>query len=163
MKKLLTATAALAALSVGVAKAADTQVIATVTAICEVNIQPDLLADFGIDPVAGGTFDVVDAIQFNCNDGDGATVELRSSEGHLESDDNEDQGVDYRVGLITAASPVLVLNADTGANDTFVSQNYTNAELNAGGGLATLVFDLLEAPTLAGGYSDTLAVEIQAN
>lgn len=148
----------------GISHASDTQLIGTVEAVCEAQVNGTLLMDFGIDPVAGQTES--QGVQVRCNDGDGATVELRSAEGGLESDDNEDFSVEYTATLVEAASGInlsLTTSPGVGLNDEFVSQDIGGSASLSGGVIAALDVTLNDTPVWAGGYSDTLSVEITAN
>lgn len=148
----------------GIANASDTQLIGTVAAVCEAEVNGTLLMDFGIDPQAGDSQN--QGVQVRCNDGDGATVELRSAEGGLESDDNEDFSVEYTATLVNAATGInlsLTTSPGVGLNDEFVDQAIGGSAALAGGVVAALDVTLNDTPVWAGGYSDTLSVEITAN
>jgi len=148
----------------GIAQASDTQLIGTVEAVCEAEVNGTLLMDFGIDPQAGDSES--QGVEVRCNDGDGATVELRSAEGGLESDDNEDFSVEYTATLVEAATGInlsLTTSPGVGLNDEFVDQNIGGSAALAGGVVAALEVTLNDTPVWSGGYSDTLSVEITAN
>lgn len=148
----------------GLAQASDTQLIGTVAAVCVAKVESSLLMDFGIDPQAGDSQD--QDVRIRCNDGDGATVELRSAEGGLESDDNEDFSVEYTATLVEAATGInlsLTTSPGVGLNDEFVDQAIGGSASLAGGVVAALEVTLEDTPVWAGGYSDTLSVEITAN
>lgn len=165
MKNVLKASVLGVSLAVAAAaQASDTQLIGTVEAICEAKVNASLLMDFGIDPQAGDTQS--QDVEIRCNDGDGATVALRSAEGGLESDDNEDFNVDYEAVLTEAASGInltLTTSPGVGPNDQEVTQNIGGSIALASGQTASLDVELLGTPFWAGGYSDTLSVEITAN
>lgn len=165
MKNLTKLTVLSASILVGgMAHASDTQLIGTVEAVCEANVQGSLLMDFGIDPVAGDS--VSQDVEIQCNDGDGATVELRSAEGGLESDDNEDFSVEYTATLVEGSTGInlsLTTSPGVGLNDEFVDQNIAGGLTLAGGVSAALDVTLNDTPLFSGGYSDTLSVEITAN
>jgi len=164
MKNLTKIALVSASLFAGVSQASDTQLIGTVQAVCEAEVNGTLLMDFGIDPVAGQTQS--QGVKIRCNDGDGATVELRSAEGGLESDDNEDFSVEYTATLNNAATGIalsLTTSPGIGLNDEFVDQNIAGSAALSGGVIAALDVTLNDTPVWAGGYSDTLSVEITAN
>ena len=108
-----------------------------------------------------------DDINIACNDGDGATLVLRSSEGGMESDDNEDLSIEYTAELTSAGIPELPLSLTTspgaGVNDEFVSVDVLGSPALAIGGVtAALKVTLNDTAAFAGGYSDTISVEITA-
>jgi len=164
MKNLTKIALVSASLFAGVSHASDTQLIGTVEAVCEAEVNGTLLMDFGLDPQAGDTASQNVAVR--CNDGDGATVELRSAEGGLESDDNEDFSVEYTATLVEASTGInlsLTTSPGIGLNDEFVDQAIGGSAALAGGVAAALDVTLNDTPVWAGGYSDTLSVEITAN
>lgn len=165
MRKLFLAGVASLALSVSATSAmsADTQLAGFVTPVCEVDIS-SLLLDFGVDPVSGDT--TASDVDVQCNDIDGATVQLRSAEGGLESDDFEDFNVNYTASLVEAASGIdltLVTVGGVGPNDQTAEQVVPGSVALRDGQIAELTVELNGTPTWAGGYSDTLSVEITAN
>lgn len=129
-----------------------------VSPVCEVSIfDEDLyLAD---NMSAGDTIST--GLSFNCNDADGATVDMASSEGGLESDDQEDLEVEY-VATLTAGALSLVLDTGPaqGNNDVSVSGNLAASGTPTAGSLDIVLTD--SAPW-AGGYSDTISIDITAN
>ena len=133
----------------------------SVPPICAVaNLNPSL--NFA-NIVAGAS--VSDPFDVRCNDVDGATMKLTSSEGHLESDDFEDQGVGYVASL--SQGPIglnLNLNATSGINDISNTDNMPGSfALAAGVNNANFQATLTGNGVWAGGYSDTLTVDITAN
>ena len=156
--------AALAAVISSPSWSSDTQLIGTVESVCEATVNSSLLMDFGIDPQAGDS--VSQNLSIQCNDGDGATVELRSAEGGLESDDNEDMSVEYTADLVAAPIALnlsLTTSPGPGLNDESVAQTIAGGVALASGTAATLDVTLSATPVFSGGYSDTLSVEITAN
>lgn len=108
-----------------------------------------------------------DDINISCNDGDGATLVLRSSEGGMESDDNEDLSIEYTAVLESPAIPELPLSLTTttgvGLNDEFASVEVAGSPALAIGGVAAaLTVTLNDTAAFAGGYSDTISVEVTA-
>ena len=165
MRKLFLAGVASLALSVSATSAmsADTPLAGFVTPVCEVDIS-SLLLDFGVDPVSGDT--TGSDVDVQCNDIDGATIQLRSAEGGLESDDFEDFNVNYTASLVEAASGInltLVTVGGVGPNDQTAEQVVPGSVELRDGQIAELTVELNGTPTWAGGYSDTLSVEITAN
>ena len=165
MRKLFLAGVASFALSLSATSAmsADTQLSGFVTPVCEVEVA-ELLLDWGVDPVSGDI--VVSDVDVQCNDIDGATVQLRSAEGGLESDDFEDFNVNYTATLVEAATGInltLATVGGAGPNDQTAEQVVPGSADLRDGQIAELTVELNGTPTWAGGYSDTLSVEITAN
>lgn len=165
MRKLFLAGVASLALSVSATSAmsADTQLAGFVTPVCEVDIS-SLLLDFGVDPVSGDI--AASDVDVQCNDIDGATIQLRSAEGGLESDDFEDFNINYTATLFEAASGIdltLITVGGVGPNDQTAEQVVPGSVELRDGQIAELTVELNGTPTWAGGYSDTLSVEITAN
>ncbi|AQR60494.1 hypothetical protein BZG35_01605 [Brevundimonas sp. LM2] len=108
---------------------------------------------------------VTDAFDVRCNDVDGATMSLTSAEGHLESDDFEDQGVGYNVNMSQAAIGLsLSLAALVGINDISNTDALPGSfTLASGVNNAAFTATLAGNGVWAGGYSDTLTVDITAN
>lgn len=164
MKKLTICAAAITALFGTQVNAApgDVQLVGYVSPVCEVTGLATQLLDFG---------DVTDIqtvslnLGMQCNDVDGATVSLTSSEGGLESDDNEDFALEYTATFAPTGLSPLVLNAPggPGLNDVSVDVAYPGSSTLAGGVGATLTVATTETATWAGGYSDTLTVNITSN
>jgi len=104
------------------------------------------------------------SITILCNDADGANLSLRSSESGLESDDNEDQEIDYTAVLSSSVIGGGSLSLDTslGGNDSEAETVLTASAALAGGQTASLVVTLNEDGTFSGGYSDTLSINIEA-
>lgn len=163
MKKLLSiaAPAALLAAAAAISSpafASNAHVSGFVSPVCEVSIDfEDLyMAD---NLVAGAT--VGTPLSFDCNDTDGATVSMTSSEGGLESDDQEDLEVEY-VATLTAGALTLILDTGPaqGNNDVGVDGQLPASGTPTAG---TLNVVLSETAPWAGGYSDTLSIDITAN
>ena len=164
MKKLLqiAAPAALLAATVAIstpAFAGNAHVSGFVSPVCEVTItfEDMYLAD---NLVAG--FSASTPVDFNCNDTDGATVSMTTSEGGLESDDQEDLEVEY-VATLTAGSLSLIL--DTGANGQGNNDETVDGQLPASGSVTAGSLDIVLSDTApwAGGYSDTISIDVVAN
>ncbi len=164
MKKLITTTASLAAiLAASVAfsvpaNAGNAIVQGFVSPVCEVAIFDEdlyLASNMG----AGATIGT--GLEFNCNDTDGATIDMASSEGGLESDDQEDLEVEY-VATLTAGALTMVLDTGPlqGNNDVSVSGQLPASGSPTGG---TLEIVLTDSAPWAGGYSDTISIDITAN
>lgn len=163
MKKLLSVAAPAAILAAAAAFstpafAGNAIVQGFVSPVCEVSIfDEDLyLAD---NMSAGDTIGT--GMEFNCNDTDGATVSMTSSEGGLESDDQEDLEVEY-VATLTAGALSLVLDTGPlqGNNDVTVDGQLAASGTPTAGNLTVVLTD--SAPW-AGGYSDTISIDVTAN
>ncbi|MEZ9536812.1 hypothetical protein AB4160_01250 [Shewanella sp. 10N.286.51.B8] len=162
MRKITLIAASLTALFASTANAGDVQLVGFVPAVCEVTGLNTQLNDFGNLQGANTASD----IDFNveCNDVDGANIEMISAEGGLESDDAEDQSMPYTATLaIVGYSSDLVLNAPggMGTNGANINQDYSAGGL-LGGASATLSFSTPGGASWSGGYSDTLTVQINA-
>lgn len=159
---ILTAVAAAAlAVAGGASAQQQTNLGGSVAPICAVaNLNPSL----NFASIATGQ-QVSDQFDVRCNDVDGATIKLTSAEGHLESDDFEDQGVGYIANL--SQGPIglnLTLNATSGVNDISNTDNMPGSfTLAAGVNNANFLATLTGNGVWAGGYSDTLTVDITAN
>ncbi|MGH1428960.1 MAG: hypothetical protein ACRBEE_13535 [Arenicella sp.] len=141
----------------------DTHLTGEVKAVCEAKVLKDL--DFGQDGITAGAM-LNTPVKIRCNDADGATVKLISSEGGLESDDNEDFSVEYTADLTEGASGLnisLTTSPGVGLNDEFEEQTLPGSLALAGGVDADLKVTVNDSPVFAGGYSDTLTVTIAAN
>lgn len=146
----------------GSAQAANTQLSGFVEAVCEVT---GLASNFNFQGGEAGTVLIDIPVGIQCNDGDGAVVELRSSEGGLESDDNEDLNFDYRARVFSPGIGLdltLVTPDGVGPNDQSVTADVAGSVALAGGVNAALGVTLLDDLVFAGGYSDTLALDITA-
>lgn len=166
MKKLIQMSAACAALLTATtvlstaAQADDVHLIGDVNPFCELGIEPGFDEEMDFEtPIAGDSLDL--GWVYRCNDFDGATVRMTSTEGGLESDDVEDLEIEY-VATMTLGAFALAL-------DTGVSTNVNDIEVEGDiGGSNTPVFGnlnvtLSDSAPYAGGYSDTLQVDIEAN
>ncbi|MGB3739360.1 MAG: hypothetical protein WA948_08410 [Pontixanthobacter sp.] len=159
--------AAVPALAVSVPAAAQAgggQMVGTVTPVCEVN---DLFGTIAFDSLTAGA-SISDSVNLRCNDADGATVTLISSEGGLESDDNEDLEIEYTATLTNSAidggSVTLDLPLGTqGDNDASASENASGSTAFATGVAGSLEVTLKETAVWAGGYSDTITVQLTAS
>lgn len=158
MKKLI-ALSVLATLSSGAAVAENLNLGGSVESICEVsNIDT---AHFFPTLAAGNSKNVTFDLQ--CNDADGATMSLTTSEGHLQNADNENRGVGYTAKL-TAEAFDFTLSAEDGKNDQVASQSKPGSETLAAGGVAgNILLTVTQTPVYSGTYSDTLKLAITAN
>lgn len=141
----------------------DTQLVGQIAAVCEAKVMGNLL-NFGQGIAAGSTANTDVSVQ--CNDADGATVKLITSEGGLESDDNEDFSVEYTADLTEATTGLaisLTTSPGVGLNDEYEEQTLSGSLALAGGVVASLDVVINDTPVFAGGYSDTLTVTIAAN
>ena len=146
------------------AMAVDTTMNGAVPEVCEISGLDNFLQFSSM--TSGQTVSDNDLI-IQCNDADGATVELRSAEGGMEADDDEDFALTYDATL-SAPGVVglpLVLNAPggPGLNDVFVTSDVDGSLDLANGVTAAIEVELTETAVFSGGYSDTLSIEITAN
>lgn len=164
MKKLTICAAAITAIFGSQAHAGpgDVQLVGYVSPVCAVEGLNSQLLDFG-DVTQNKTVSI--DMTMKCNDVDGATVSLTSSEGGLESDDDEDFALTYDATFAPTGLQPLVLNAPggPGANDVSVEKSYPGSSGLASGIGATLTVNTTETATWAGGYSDTLTVNVTSN
>ncbi|KHD24671.1 hypothetical protein NM09_10900 [Vibrio caribbeanicus] len=164
MKKLTFCAAAVTAVLTTPIHAApgDVQLVGYVSPVCEVSGLSTQLVDLGL---VTSTQSVSIPLAIQCNDIDGATVKLTSAEGGLESDDNEDYALKYTATFTPAGLAPLVLNTPggPGPNDVSNSLSYPGSSTLATGVAATLDVATTETAAWAGGYSDTLTVNITSN
>lgn len=165
MKKLIKLSAASAVLitagaAFSTAQADDVHIIGDVNPFCELGIEPGFDEEMDFEtPNSGDSIDL--GWVYRCNDFDGATIRMTSTEGGLESDDVEDLEIEY-VATMTLGGFSLAL-------DTGVSTNVNDVEVEGDiGGSNSSVFGnlnvtLTDSAPYAGGYSDTLQVDIEAN
>ncbi len=160
MKKLTLAAISVASLFVGSASAVDFDLSGNVATVCTVSS-----ATTAITSLAGGT---ISGINMSCNDFDGATVTMTSSEGGLQGIDSEDLVIPYKATLTPVGLTPLVLNmmsnGTTGNNDTSVSTTYSGSSL-LNGTSAELVITTgssTSTGTWAGAYYDKLTIQISA-
>ncbi|ENC6710298.1 hypothetical protein ABKY54_004914 [Vibrio harveyi] len=164
MKKLTICAAAVTAIfgSQVHAGPGDVQLVGYVSPVCEVSGLATQLLDFG-DVTQEQTVSI--DLDMKCNDVDGATVSLTSSEGGLESDDDEDFALTYTATFAPTGLPSFDLNAPggPGLNDVSSELSYPGSLGLASGVDATLTVQTTEVATWAGGYSDTLTVNVTSN
>ncbi|KHT40282.1 hypothetical protein [Vibrio sinaloensis] len=164
MNKLTFCAAAVTAILVSPVHAApgDVQLVGYVSPVCEVSGLSTQLVDLGL---VTSTQSVSIPLGIQCNDIDGATVKLTSAEGGLESDDNEDFALTYTATFTPSGLTPLVLNAPggPGLNDVSEEMSYPGSATLAVGVAATLDVATTETAPWAGGYSDTLTVNITSN
>lgn len=159
MKKLILAAAPAALIAVFAASpvsAGNTHLSGFIDEVCEaVVVDNDLWLSGNV--VAGATIGT--DVNFDCNDHDGATVTLTSTEGGLESDDDEDFEVEYVATLVAGPmSIVLDTGLSTNVNDISETGQLPNSSPNG-----TMTIVLSDTAPWAGGYSDTIQVDIAAN
>jgi len=163
MKNLTKLSLVAAALVVGGnAQAGETHLTGQVTEVCEL-IGGALSLDFGLNPQMGDEVSTNFGVQ--CNDGDGATLRVQSSEGGLESDDNEDLSIEYTaVAAVPGTVVSLTTSPGVGLNDEYEEEDIPGGAALAGApGLGgTLTGTLNDTPVFAGGYSDTLSLNLTA-
>ncbi|MBD2840996.1 hypothetical protein [Erythrobacter rubeus] len=137
------------------------QITGVVPAVCEVQ---DLFASISFPDMNAGTT-LSDGVTLTCNDVDGATVTLISSEGGMESDDNEDEEIEYQATLTSGVLAAPLVLDTTGAfnNDVSASTTIAGSPDLAAGAAGTLEIELLESASWAGGYSDTITVQLTAS
>lgn len=163
MKKLTFCAAAVTAVLATPIHAApgDVQLTGYVAPVCEVSGLNTQILDFGS---VVSTQTVSANLNIKCNDADGASVTLTSSEGGLESDDNEDFALKYTATFTPTGLGTLTLNAPggPGQNDVKANKSYPGSTLLAGGVPAVLEVSTIDTSPWAGGYSDTLTVNIRS-
>ncbi|MBH0074461.1 hypothetical protein I6F48_02620 [Pseudoalteromonas sp. SWYJ118] len=158
MKKLIVLSA-IATLTSGAAFAENLNVGGAVSSICGVsNINT---TQFFQTLTNGATKNV--GFDLQCNDADGATMSLTTSEGHLQNADQENQGVGY-TAMLTADAFNFTLSAENGQNDQTESQSQSGSPTLAAGGVAgNILLTVTQEPVYAGTYADTLMLAITAN
>ncbi len=163
-KSLLAASVPALALAAPVqAQVGGGQMNGQVQPVCQVN---DLFAAISFDSMTSGA-SISDNVNLQCNDADGANITLISSEGGLESDDNEDLEIEYEAVLSSSAidggSVTLDLPLNTqGDNDAAATGTASGSTSLASGVSGTLDVTLKETAVWAGGYSDTITVQLTA-
>jgi|TARA_R110001583_G_scaffold18595_1_gene73804 hypothetical protein len=159
MKKLIVLSA-IATLTSGAVLADDLSVTGAVPSVCEVS-SIDAAASF--PALAKDSFTEV-PFTMQCNDVDGATVKLTSSEGHLQTVDGDDgTGIGYTAKL-TAGPFGLTLVADSGVNDIFEEDSQSGTPAMAAGGMAgKILLTVTETPVYSGVYADMLMLSVTAN
>ncbi|ARP40237.1 MULTISPECIES: hypothetical protein [Vibrio] len=166
MKKLTLYAATVTAIFGAQVQAApgDVQLVGFVSPVCEVTGLSTQLMDFGnVSQIQNLS---VSGLNMKCNDVDGATVTLTSAEGGLESDDSEDYALTYDATFNPAGGLApFTLNAPggPGQNDVSVSNSYGGSGTLATGVAASIDIVTTETSPWAGGYSDTLTVNITSN
>ncbi|UPR37236.1 hypothetical protein ITG09_18560 [Vibrio cyclitrophicus] len=165
MKKLTLYAATVTAIFGAQAQAApgDVQLVGFVSPVCEVTGLSTQLMDFGnVSQIQNLS---VSGLNMKCNDVDGATVTLTSAEGGLESDDSEDYALTYDATFNPSGLTPFTLNAPggPGLNDVSVSNSYAGSGALATGVTASIDIVTTETSPWAGGYSDTLTVNITSN
>lgn len=166
MKKLTLSAAAVAAIFGAQVQAApgDVHLVGSVAPICEVTGLSTQLVDFG--NVSQLQNISLSGLSMKCNDVDGATVTMTSSEGGLESDDKEDFALKYNATFTPDGGlPPFTLNAPggPGLNDVSATQSYGGSIALATGVGASIDIATTQTSPWAGGYSDTLTVNITSN
>lgn len=162
MKNLIKLTLVSASLAVaGIANSAETVVGGQVDEVCDLDVGSTSL-DFGVNPQAGDSVNT--NFSLTCNDGDGATLRVQSSEGGLESDDNEDLSIEYTADAVVGATLVsLTTTPGVGLNDEFEEESIPGSLALAAGLGGTLTVTLNDTPLFSGGYQDTISLNLTAN
>lgn len=162
MKKLTMCAAAVAVLCASQANAGpdDVQLVGFVAPVCEVTGLNTQLMDFGLVNVSGKT--VSTTFNMKCNDVNGAKVTMTSAEGGLESDDAEDVSLAYDASFTPSGLGTLLLDAPGGfgTNDYSKVKTYAGSSALASGITGTLKVVTKGSSPWAGGYSDTLTVNV---
>jgi len=140
------------------------QMNGVVQPVCEVD---DVFASVSFPAMVTGA-EINDDVLLQCNDADGATVSLISSEGGMESDDFEDLEIEYTATLTSGAIDGGVLTLDLplgtqGDNDATATANASGSAALAAGVLGNLNVTLKEDGIYAGGYSDTITIQLTAS
>ncbi|WP_133010412.1 hypothetical protein [Marinomonas flavescens] len=159
MKKLIMLSA-IAALTSGAALAGTFQVSGSNPSVCEATTSLNAVSF----PVLqqGKTSNI--PFTLRCNDADGATVSLTSSEGQLETTDGQDAtGVGYSAKL-SAAPYNFTLTALSGVNNQVAKETHSGSPALAAGGVAgNILLTVLTNPIYAGSYNDDLMLTVEAN
>lgn len=146
-----------AALMSGSVLAQNVDIGGAVPSVCAINgLGPVLFPALANGNTSNQGFNV------QCNDVDGATITMTTAEGHLQNADHEDQGVGYHATL-SIGSDSVTLEADDGINDQSESGNFPASTALAGGTTGDLDIEIVQTPTWAGTYADTLQIAITAN
>ncbi|MBV7266289.1 hypothetical protein [Erythrobacter ani] len=146
------------------AQAGGTQITGVVPPVCEVQ---DGFAAFVFPSMTAGET-ITDNLTLKCNDADGAEVTLISSEGGMESDDQEDLEIEYTATLtsdaIDGGSLSLVLPVGVQGDNDASATGFASGGLDLASGVAgVLEVELTETAVWAGGYSDTITVQLTAS
>ncbi|ASM49350.1 hypothetical protein PESP_a1202 [Pseudoalteromonas espejiana DSM 9414] len=158
MNKLIVISA-IAALSSGSALAENLNVGGAVESVCEVS---NIAATHYFPALALGNTKTVN-FDLKCNDVDGATLTLTTSEGHLQNADHEDRGVGYTAHL-TAGPYDFTLSAENGQNDQSAFQSNGGSNTLATTGVTGMIdLEVTQTPVYAGTYADTLMLTVTAN
>jgi hypothetical protein len=164
MKKFTLVAMSIATLFVGSASAVDIDLSGNVATVCSISSSTT-----AINSLVGSPSGTINGINLTCNDFDGATVTMISSEGGLQGIDSEDLVIPYVATLTPGSLTPLILdlssNGNKGYNDASVSQNYSGSAL-LNGTTATLVVAPTSGATSsgawAGNYYDKLTIQISA-
>ena len=140
---------------------------AQLTAEVQPNCNVEGVDSLVFNEVVSGSVATDPVVTILCNDADGANLSLRSSEGGLESDDNEDQEIEYIARLSNEVIGGGALELDTGIGGQGNNDVESETILTAGAPLAEgrsgeLTVTLSDSATFAGGYSDTLQINVEA-
>lgn len=160
MKKFTLAAMSIATLFVGSASAVDIDLSGNIATVCTVSASTT-----AITSLTGGT---ISGIDMRCNDYDGASISMTSSEGGLQGIDSEDLVIKYKATLTPSGLAPLVLDLTTnnpgnGTNDVTVSQSYSGTSLlNGTTASLSIVTNSATTSAWAGGYYDKLSIQISA-
>lgn len=159
MKKLIVLSA-IAALTSGSVFAEALDVGGSVPSVCKVITSSNAVTFPSL--IKGSTSSFPFSLQ--CNDADGATVSLTSSEGHLQTVDGQDgTGVGY-TAKVDAAPYSFTLSALSGVNDQSESDSHGGSTALATGGVTgSILLTVQGTPLYAGFYKDQLTLAITAN
>lgn len=170
MKKILSSAAVLAMVATPAlaqpAQVGSGQIRGLVQPVCGID---DLFGSLNFPTMTTGAL-VTDDFDLKCNDADGATLKVTSVENGLESDDNEDQVVQFELEItgtgVSAFDGIGFTTNGPGNNDISDSGTATSAADVAAlmsGVTGNVRIELLGNGTWAGGYSDTIQLEVTAN
>jgi len=159
MKKFILAASAAALLSpAAFAQQAGGVISGHVDPICAVT---DAFDDQQFPSMNQGAFQD-DGFTVTCNDADGVRLQIISTENGMENDDNEDQVVNYEAELTIAGFNGTAQTDGPGGNDKVLfDEDFTFGDLS-GGASGTFGLTLLNTGLWAGGYQDTIQIQITA-
>ena len=154
-KSIIAAVAGSALLISGSALADGVAIGGSVALVCEIT-NLDTNQDFG-SMAAGAS--ISDPFELQCNDADGATLELGSAEGGMRSDDNTSTTIDYVADISKGGTSIL---SHTASGGTLDQSSTTTINFTPMAEAHMLTATLLSSADEAGGYSDTIFVNLTA-